>query len=80
MRLKAAPPAPEPELLRKLDHRARIVLGLFAKQETITATQVAETLTGFKTGKIEEGYLADICLIDLNRPEMTPNFNVKLSF
>ena len=42
LRLKDAPP--EPELLRRLDHRARIVLGLFAKQETITATQVAETL------------------------------------
>jgi 5-methylthioadenosine/S-adenosylhomocysteine deaminase len=40
------------------------------------ATEVAETLTGFKTGKIEEGYLADICLIDLNRPEMVPNFNM----
>ena len=44
MRLKDAPYAPEPELLRRLDHRARIVLGLFAKQETITARQVAETL------------------------------------
>jgi hypothetical protein len=27
-----------------LDHRARIVLGLFAKQETITVTPVAEAL------------------------------------
>jgi len=44
LRLKDFPPAPEPELLRHLDHRARIVLGLFAKQETITATQVAENL------------------------------------
>jgi 5-methylthioadenosine/S-adenosylhomocysteine deaminase len=40
------------------------------------ATEVAETLTGFKTGKIQEGYLADISLVDLNRPEMTPNFNL----
>jgi len=40
------------------------------------ATEVAETLTGFKTGKIEEGFLADVCLVDLNRPEMTPNFNL----
>lgn len=36
----------------------------------------AEELTGFKTGKIEEGYLADISLIDLKLPEMTPNFNL----
>lgn len=43
LRLKDVPPAPEPEWLRRLDHRARIVLGLFAKQETITAAQVAET-------------------------------------
>ena len=40
------------------------------------ATQVAEPLTGFKAGKIETGYLADICLVDLNLPEMTPNFNL----
>ena len=44
LRLKNAPPAAEPEFLRRLDHRARIVLGLFAKQETITATQVAGVL------------------------------------
>ncbi|MCX6064618.1 MAG: Fic family protein [Chloroflexi bacterium] len=42
--MKDAPIDPEPEVLRRLDHRARMVLGLFAKQETITATQVAETL------------------------------------
>jgi len=34
----------EPEALRRLDHRARIVLGLFAKKETITAPEVAEEL------------------------------------
>ena len=34
----------EPEALRRLDHRARIVLGLFAKKETITAPDVAEEL------------------------------------
>ena len=44
LRLKETPPAAEPEIFRRLDHRARIVLGLFAKQETITATQVAELL------------------------------------
>ena len=44
LRLKDTPPAPEPEILRRLDHRARIALGLFAKQETITVTQVAKIL------------------------------------
>ena len=34
----------EPEELRKLDRRARMVLGLFAKQETITAADVAKLL------------------------------------
>jgi Fic family protein len=36
--------AAEPEALRRLDQRARIVLGLFAKKETITAPEVAEEL------------------------------------
>jgi Fic family protein len=35
---------PEPEELRRLDHRARVVLGLFAGKETITAPQVAAEL------------------------------------
>jgi predicted ArsR family transcriptional regulator len=30
--------------LRRLDHRARVALGLFSKQDTITANQVAEAL------------------------------------
>ncbi|HPS90643.1 MAG TPA: Fic family protein [Methanothrix sp.] len=34
----------EPEDLRRLDHRARVVLGLFAGKETITAPQVASEL------------------------------------
>jgi len=34
----------EPEDLRRLDHRARVVLGLFALKETITAPQVAAEL------------------------------------
>jgi Fic family protein len=34
----------EPEALRRLDHRARVVLGLFAKKEIITAPEVAEEL------------------------------------
>lgn len=42
--MKDAPSGLEPEELRRLDHRARMVVGLFAKQDTITANQVAETL------------------------------------
>jgi Fic family protein len=34
----------EPEALRRLDHRARVVLGLFASNETITAPLVATEL------------------------------------
>jgi Fic family protein len=34
----------EPDALRRLDHRARVVLGLFARKETITAPEVAEEL------------------------------------
>lgn len=34
----------EPDVLRRLDHRSRVVLGLFAKKETITAPGVAEEL------------------------------------
>ncbi|KAF0108293.1 MAG: hypothetical protein FD146_867 [Anaerolineaceae bacterium] len=44
LRLMQSPPAPEPEHLRRLDHRARVVLGLFARQEEITASQVAQVL------------------------------------
>jgi cell filamentation protein, protein adenylyltransferase len=37
-------PEAEPEDLRRLDHRTRVVLGLFALKETITAPQVAAEL------------------------------------
>lgn len=50
---------------------------IWSAEETFSAaTEIAEELTGFKTGKIEKGYLADISLITLNRPEMIPNFNL----
>lgn len=38
------PPPPDPEALRRLDRRARLVLALFARAEQITAPQVAQTL------------------------------------
>lgn len=41
-----------------------------------SATQIAERLTGFKTGVLKEGYLADVLLINLMCPEMTPCFNL----
>jgi hypothetical protein len=34
----------EPEKLRHLDHRARVVLSLFAKRDHITAKEAAEAL------------------------------------
>jgi 5-methylthioadenosine/S-adenosylhomocysteine deaminase len=47
-----------------------------AEETFACATEVAEKLTGIKTGKLEPGYLADLCLVDLTLPEMTPNFNL----
>jgi hypothetical protein len=40
----AKSPRAEPEALRRLDHRARVVLGLLAQKETITGPEVAEEL------------------------------------
>ena len=47
-----------------------------ADETFAAATKTAEIITGFKTGTIDVGYLADIALIDLKKPEMTPNFNL----
>ena len=50
---------------------------LWTAEETFKiATETAELISGFKTGKVEEGYLADLCLVKLNLPEMTPNINL----
>ena len=49
--------ASEPEDLRRLDHRARIVLGLFAKKETITSADVAGELG--LSGRMARNLLAD---------------------
>ncbi len=64
LRLKKAPLNPEPDVVWRLDHRSRIVLGLFARQETITATLVAETLglsdrmvRNLMQGWVEQGWL-----------------------
>ncbi|MCD8270613.1 MAG: amidohydrolase [Parabacteroides sp.] len=39
------------------------------------ATEAGATIAGLKAGKIAEGYLADLSLVDLNQPAFTPNFN-----
>jgi 5-methylthioadenosine/S-adenosylhomocysteine deaminase len=40
-----------------------------------SATQAGADITGINAGRIEEGYLADLCLIDLKTPAFTPNHN-----
>jgi len=46
-----------------------------AKDAFNMATVNAARALGLCTGEIKEGNLADIMLIDLNRPELTPGFN-----
>lgn len=45
-----------------------------------SSTSVGADILGLKAGKIEEGYLADLCLVDLNRPEMVPVHNLTSNF
>ena len=40
-----------------------------------SATTDGASIAGLKAGRIEEGYLADLSLVDLNMPAFTPNFN-----
>ena len=50
---------------------------IWTAEETFeAATEPVEKITGFKAGKVEEGYLADLVLIDLNRADMIPNHNL----
>ena len=48
---------------------------LTANQMLQAATAEGAVMFGLKAGQIKEGYLADLCLIDLNTPAFTPNFN-----
>jgi Cytosine deaminase and related metal-dependent hydrolases len=40
-----------------------------------SATEAGADIIGIHSGRIEEGCLADLCLIDLNIPAFKPNFN-----
>ncbi len=58
------PAAPEPAALRQLDRRARIVLGLFSRQESVTAAEMARalglsprTVRDLVAGWLAEGWL-----------------------
>ncbi|MDR0575662.1 MAG: amidohydrolase [Tannerella sp.] len=39
------------------------------------ATEAAADMLGINAGRIAEGCIADLCLVDLNMPAFTPNFN-----
>lgn len=39
------------------------------------STEVGADVLGIPCGRIEAGRLADLCLVDLNQPAFTPNFN-----
>lgn len=47
-----------------------------AKEALEMATEQGAKALGLNAGKIEEGRLADIVLIDLKRPELTPHYNL----
>ncbi len=40
-----------------------------------SATEEGAAMLGLRAGRVEEGYLADLCLVDLNIPAFTPNFD-----
>lgn len=42
----------------------------------LSSTSIGADILGLDAGRIEEGRLADLCLVDLNRPEMTPLNNL----
>jgi 5-methylthioadenosine/S-adenosylhomocysteine deaminase len=48
---------------------------LTAGEMLTAATESGAEILGLKSGRIEAGYLADICLVDLNIPAFTPNHN-----
>ncbi len=47
-----------------------------AEEAFYCATEAGGEVFNKKTGKIQEGYLADLCLVDLKQPTLVPNFNL----
>lgn len=47
----------------------------FSNKKFDLATINGAKIFNINTGKLEAGCLADFCLIDLKRPDMTPNHN-----
>lgn len=48
---------------------------LTASDMLYAATEAGAQISGLHTGRIAEGHLADLCLVDLNIPAFVPNFN-----
>ena len=48
---------------------------LSADEMLRAATSVGAAIFGIEAGRVAEGYLADLCLVDLALPAFTPNFN-----
>lgn len=48
---------------------------LTADEMLRAATSEGASMFGLQSGRIEVGYLADLCLVDLRTPAFTPNFN-----
>ena len=46
-----------------------------AEDMLFAATEVGASMIGLKAGRIKEGYLADLSLVDLNIPAFVPNFS-----
>lgn len=61
-------------LLQKFHSNDSCVLN--AKEALEMATKNGARAFGLKAGEISPGYLADIILIDDNRAELTPNYNI----
>lgn len=61
-------------LLQK--HDSKSATELTADEAFSMATSIGAEIFGLDCGKIEEGKLADFILVDLQKPELTPNYNL----
>lgn len=48
---------------------------LTADEMLIAATEVGASMVGLNAGRVTEGCLADLCLVDLHQPAFIPNFH-----